>query len=136
GGGRNRRVERQPHVQGLGEDVHGIGGAHERAGAAAGAGRLLQLVQVVHGPVAGGDGAHRLVDLAAVDNLPAEVAGVLHTAGDDDGRDVQPGSGHQAAGGDLVAVGQQHEGVELVALGHGLDGVGDELTGGERVPHA
>ena len=43
---------------------------------------------------------------------------------------------HEHAGDDLVAARHQHERVEGVAHGHGLDAVGDQLAAGQRVEHA
>ena len=50
-------------------------------------------------------------------------------------RDIQPRGGHDHARGDLIAVRQQHQPVELVRLHHGLHGVGNQLARGQREVH-
>ncbi|MPM60670.1 hypothetical protein SDC9_107522 [bioreactor metagenome] len=64
------------------------------------------------------------------------LAGLHRSAGDEDGRDVQPQRGQQHAGGDLVAVRDAHQRVGLVRVDHELDRVGDDLAAGQRVEHA
>ncbi len=54
---------------------------------------------------------------------------------DDNGRHIQPGRRHQHAGGDLVAVRQQHEAVEPVGHRDALDHVGDQFAAGQAVMH-
>ena len=57
-------------------------------------------------------------------------------AGNQNGRNVQTSGSHQHTGNDLVAASQQHQTVKQVDLGHGFDGVGDQLTGGHDEVHA
>ncbi|EJT84489.1 hypothetical protein PPS11_21259 [Pseudomonas putida S11] len=44
--------------------------------------------------------------------------------------------GHQHTGGDLVAVGDAHDGVGAMGVDHVLHGVGDDLAAWQRVEHA
>ena len=68
---------------------------------------------------------------------PAAVqrAGHHGAAGDKDGGDIHPGGGHEQAGDVLVTVGDHHQAVKLVGHGHGLSGVGNEITGDQGVLH-
>ena len=76
------------------------------------------------------------VELAdgAVDE--GRLAGLHRAAGDEDGGDVEAQGGHQHAGGDLVAVGDADQRVRAVGFDHVLDGVRDQLAGGQGVQHA
>ena len=70
------------------------------------------------------------IDLASL-----ELAGQHRPAADDDSRDVQPRRGHEHAGDDLVAVGDQDQAIEGVGHGHRFDRVGDQFAGAQRVFH-
>ena len=137
GGGGSGAAVRQSHAHGLGQCAHGVGGAQIGAGAAAGAGGVLQRDILLLGDLTGGEhtvslGAGGLVGLTAV-----ELHAALHgAAGQEDAGNIQTGSSHQHTGNDLVAASQQHQTVKQVDLGHGLDGVGDQLTGGHDEVHA
>ena len=82
------------------------------------------------------DGAHALEDGDEIDRLAAELSGEHGPAADEDGGDVEPQGRHEHARDDLVAVGDEDEGVEGVGHGHDLDGVGDELAARQGVLHA
>ena len=69
-------------------------------------------------------------------SLPLIAAGQHGAAADEDGRDVEPQGRHEHARDDLVAVGHQDQAVKRVGHGHDLDGVGDELPGGQGIFHA
>ena len=136
GGGGGQTAVRQGHAQSLGQSAHGIGSTQIGARAAAGAGgvlesHILRLCNLSGGEHSVGLGAGGLVGLAAV-----KLHTALHgAAGQEDAGDVQPGSGHQHAGDDLIAGPQQNQAVKQVDLRHGLDGVGDQLPGGKDVVH-
>ena len=68
-------VAPQPHADGLGEAVHGVGGVHAGAGAAGGAGVVFILLQAGLVQLAGVVGAHRLEHVAQ-----AGAAAVIHSA--------------------------------------------------------
>ena len=135
--GDDRAVAREREAQGLRETVHRVGGEHPRAGAAAGAGGVLQRDILLLGDLTGGEhtvslGAGGLVGLTAI-----ELHAALHgAAGQEDAGNVQTGGSHQHTGNNLVAASQQHQTVKQVDLGHGFDGVGDQLTGGHNEVHA
>ena len=57
-------------------------------------------------------------------------------AGDKQRGDIQPHGGHEHAGHDFVAIGDTDHPVKAVGPDHGLDGVGDDLAGGQRILHA
>ena len=69
---------------------------------------------------------------AAVGQVPRQHG----PAGAEDGRDVEPGRGHEQAGHILVAVGNQHQSVELVGQHHGLGGIGDQVPRDQGILHA
>ena len=75
-------------------------------------------------------------DRDQVNRLALEAAGQHGSAGNQDGGDVEAQGRHEHAGDDLVAVGHQDEAVHGMGRGHDLDGVGDELPGGQGIFHA
>ena len=134
--GGDRSVAGQAQAQRFGEAVHGVGGEHAGAGAAAGAGHPLQPIQIGFGHLAPADRAHGHEDVGQVHGPTVQAAGQHGPAADDDGRQVEPGGSHQHTGDDLVAVGDEHQGVEGVGLGDDLHRIGDELAAGQGVLHA
>src|SRR5699024_3671672 len=64
------------------------------------------------------------------------LAGLHRPAGDEHGGDVQPQRRVQHPGGDLVAVGDAHQGVRAVRTDHVLHRVGDQVPAGQGVEHA
>ena len=102
---------------------------HARAGAS------FELVELLTGHGAHLDLADGLEDRDEIDVLPLEEARQHGASADDDGRDVEPGRGHEHAGHDLVAVGDEDEAVERICHRHRFDRVGDELPGAQGVFH-
>ena len=137
-GGQQGAVHGQGQAEGLGEAVHGVGGEHARAGAAGGAGQALDGADglIGHGGVGGVHHGVDEVELAGGAVGGGHLARLHGAAGDEDGRDVEPHGGHEHARGDLVAVGDAHEGVGAVGADHVLHGVGDEVAAGQGVEHA
>src|SRR5699024_5624641 len=121
----------------LGEAVHRVRGEHPGAGAAGGAGVLLDVGELGVGDRVVGAQRHRVdqVDPVLGDALDG-LAGLGGAAGDEDDRDVQAHRGHEVAGGDLVAVGDAHQGVGGVGVDHVLDRVGDDVAARQGVEHA
>ncbi|MNJ37635.1 hypothetical protein D3C77_324640 [compost metagenome] len=64
------------------------------------------------------------------------LAGFHRPAGNEDHRNVQAQGSHEHAGGDLVAVGDAHDGVGAVRVDHVLHRVGDDLAARQRIEHA
>jgi len=115
---------------GLGEAGHGVGGKEAGAGSRTGTGHLLQVGQSLASP---------LPALEDIDQIQLLVAGKSRhhgPAGDHDGGQVQPPSGHDVSGDDLVAGGYEHQSVQLMGLGHDLYGVLDQLATGQGVSHS
>ena len=135
-GGGGCTAVRQSHAHGLSQRAHGVGGAQIGAGTAAGAGRIFQGDVLLLGDLTGGEhtvslGAGGLVGLTAI-----ELHAALHgAAGQENAGNIQTGGSHQHTGNDLVAASQQHQAVKQIDLGHGLDGVSDQLTGGHDEVH-
>ena len=116
--------------------VHGVGRVHPRAGTAAGTGRPLHGGQLLIGNLAGGVAAHRLKHLVEPHAPALVIAGQHGAAADKDTGQVQPAGGHEHAGDDFVAVGNEDHRVQRMGGEHDLDGIGDELPGGQGVLHA
>ena len=140
--GQRGAVARQGQADGLGQAVHRVRGEHPRAGAAGGAGRLLDPGQRLLRHRRVGGGHHRVdqVELASGGRRPRgggdRGAGFHRAAGHEDRGDVEPHGGDQHARGDLVAVGDADHRVRAVRVDHVLDRVGDQLAAGQRVQHA
>ena len=120
-------------AQGLGRDLHGRGGTHKGAGAAAGAGVMLGELELLAGDlaalIAGRDGAELLQGQQVG-------AGIHDAAGNDDGGDVDAAHGHEVRRQALIAAGDKDAGVERGGLGMNLDHVGDHVAAGQRVVNA
>ncbi len=134
--GRNGAVPGQGHAQRLGQTVHAVGREHAGAGAAAGTGPLLDLAELPVAQPAVLERPDRLEHGVEVQSPLPDPAGEHRAPAHQDGRDVDPGRGHQHSRRDLVAIRDQDQGVELVGLGHGLDRVGDELPAGQGIVHS
>ena len=134
--GRDGAIARQAHAEGLGKAVHRIGGEHAGAGTTAGAGGALEAIELGGRHLAPRHGADGDKDVGEVDRAAVETAGEHRTTADDDGRKIDAGGGHQHAGDDLVAIGDENEPVKGVGPDNDLDGVGDQLAAGEGVFHA
>ena len=130
------------HRRAAGRDAERLEGAGHRvrrelaaAGAGAGAGDVLELAELLVGDVAGRVGADRLEEVDDRDVLAVEAAGGDRAAVEHQAGDVEAGQRHHRAGDRLVAGGERHDRVELVAAGHQLDRVGDHLAADERGLH-
>src|SRR5699024_4733204 len=132
-------VARQRQAQGLGQAVHRVGGEHAGAGTAGWARRTLDVQQllvvdlVVGRRGDGGDEVRTGLDHAVDDDGET---GLHRAARHEHDRDVQAQRRVEHARGDLVAVGDAHQGVGRVRVDHVLDRVGDDLAGRQRVEHA
>ncbi len=114
--GRDGGVAGKGEAQGLHDAAHRVGGEQAGAGAAGGAHRVFELAELVGGDLAVEVLAQALEDLREADLLALVVAGQHGAAGDQNHGDVQPGRGHDHAGHDLVAVGDEHQAVHPCAL--------------------
>ena len=135
--GDERAVPGQRQAQRFGQAVHGIRREHARARPACGAAfalighRFLVADVLVRALDHGVDQVHR--DGLA---LQRDLACLHRAAGDEDRRNVEPQRRHQHAGRDLVAIGDAHERVGAVGVGHVFDRVGDQLAARQRIEHA
>ena len=112
--GRDGAVAGQGNADGLAQAVHAVGGVHTRAGTAAGtavAGAVFQLFVVDEACFIG---THRLEHLGEADLLAAVGTGQHGAAGADHGGHIHADGCHDHAGHDLIAVGHQHQAVQLV----------------------
>ncbi len=134
--GGDGRVAGKRETEGLHDAAHGVGGEQPGAGAAGGADRVLQLAELLGRHVAFEVFADALEDLGQADFSPLVVAGQHGAAGDQHHRDVEPRGRHDHARDDLVAVGDEHQAVQPVGLGHDLHRVGDDFARHQGVVHA
>src|SRR5690554_1338558 len=134
-GSQQRAVARKGQADGLGQAVHGVGGEHAGAGATGGAGAALVFFDhLVGGGRIGRN--HHGIDQVQLVFRQLGFTGFHGAAGHKDGRNVQAQGGHQHARGDFVAVGDAHQRIGTVGIGHVLYGVGNDLPGGQGVQHA
>ena len=136
-GGGNGAVAPETHADGFRQAVHGVCGIHTGTGAAGGAAVHDILLHALFVQRPGMVSAYCLEHIAQA-GAPSvvQVTGQHGAAGDKNGRDVDTGGGHQEAGDILVAVGDHDQRVKLVGNGHALGGVGNQVTGDQRIPHA
>ncbi len=129
-------VTGQGQSQALGQAAHGVGGEEAGARAARGTGGLFEFAEFVRAHLAAEEGAHPLEHVLVLDPPAPVVAGQHRPSRDHHRGQVEAGRGHHHAGHHLVAVGDQHQSVEGVSLGHDLHRVGDDLAADQRVVHA
>ena len=132
----NGAVAGQCDADGLAQAVHAVGGVHAGAAAAAGAAVAGAVLQLIFGDHTGLVSTHGLKHLGQTDFLAAVGAGQHRAAGADYSGNIHTHSGHDHAGHDLVAVGHQHQAVQLMGHEHGLHAVADQLTGSQGILHA
>ncbi len=133
---RDSAVAGQGQAQSLAQAVHGIGGEHAGAGAAAGTGALRELFELVFADFPALHRPDALKDRDQIHRLALKAPGQHGPAGNQDGGDVEAQGRHEHAGDNLVAVGHQDQAVHGMGRGHDLDGVGDDLPGGQGIFHA
>ena len=147
GSGRHQSGAGQHQAQSLGHDLHGGGSAHKGAGAAAGAGVLLVVGQLLGRDLAALVLCAELADLLQGEQLVDGTAGVvlgvlggqvvcLHdTAGDHDGchHVLHAADAHEHGGHGLVAAGNEHTAVKGGGVGLCFHQVGDGFAVGQRV---
>ena len=149
GGGGHQGGAGQHQAQSLGHDLHGRSGAHKGAGAAAGAGIVLVVVQLLVGDHARLFPCVELADLfqrqqvvdgagGVVDHvLLGQGVGFHHAAGDHDGAHIlQAANAHQHGGHGLVAAGDEHAAVVHGGVGLSFHQIHDGVTVGQRVVDA
>ena len=134
-GGHNSAIARQRKPQCLCEAIHRIGRKHTGTGAAGRAGGALVFFRdfVADGGIRG---YHHGVDQVEFVLRQLGFARFHRPAGDEHHRDVEAHCRHQHAGGDLVAVGDTHQGVCAVCIHHVLHGIGNDVPRGQGVEHA
>ena len=130
------RRTRQGHAERFGHRGHGVGGVHAAAGTLARADRPLDPVQVGTADLAGEAGADRFEGVDDRDVLAVHLTGHDRARVQEDGGEVEPGSGHEHARQRLVAARQQHRTVEPLGHHHRLHGIGDHLARHQREVHA
>ena len=134
-GGRDGAVARQAHAQHFRQGVHGVGGKEPGTGAAARAGAVFDGGQFLFADLPGfkpAGGFEHGADADVLSLVPAREHGA---PADHHRRDVQPGSGHEHPGDDFVAVGDQHQGIKGMAVGHRFDAVRHQFPTGQGVFH-
>ena len=120
-------------AQGLGGNLHGRGGTHKGAGAAAGACVVLGKLKLLAGDLAALVAGRNRAELLQGQQIGT---GIHDAAGNDDGGDVDAAHGHEVRRQTLIAAGDKDAGVEWSGLGMNLDHVGDHVAAGQRVVNA
>jgi len=81
-------------------------------------------------------GTNGFEDIAKANTIMADFAGQHRSAGDENARDIEPGSCHQHARDDLVAAGDENNRIKLVCHHHDLNAVGNHIAADQGVFHA
>ena len=134
-GRRDGPVARQSHAQHFRQGIHGVGSEEAGTGTAARAGTVFDLRQFLFADASGFETAGSFEYRADADVFSLVAAGEHGPAAHNYRRDVQPGRRHQHPGDDLVAVGDQHQGVESMAVGHSFDAVRHQFPAGQGILH-
>ena len=134
--GRNGGVAGQGHAHDFDSGRHGVGSEQAGAGTLAGAGHALQGGKFIAGDTALGIGAHRLENVLDVYVVTEILAWHDGAAVDEDGRHVEAGDGHHAAGHVLVATGHRDQTVHPLPKSNHLDGVGNHFAADQGGLHA
>ena len=93
-------------------------------------------MQLVQGHIALGVGSHGLEHILNIYIAALEPAGHHGAAVNEDGRNVETGNGHHAAGHILVAAAHGDQTIHALAEGHHLNGVGDNFPADQGCLHA
>nr|ABZ08895.1 hypothetical protein ALOHA_HF4000APKG5H11ctg2g13 [uncultured marine microorganism HF4000_APKG5H11] len=133
--GRDGGVAGKRHAQNFDAGGHGVCGEQAGAGTLSGTGHAFQRGEVFQAHVALGVGAHSLEHVLDIHVFALELTGHYGPAVHEDGRHVQTGHGHHAAGHVLVAAGDGDQAVHALAEGNKLDGVGDDFPADQRGLH-
>ena len=115
---------------------HRVGGELAAAGAGAGTGDVLELVQLRAGHPPDGVRPDRLEDVLDGHVSPAEAARRDRAVVENEPGEVEACERHHGRRNRLVAADQADEAVEQVAAGDELDRVGDHLARDERGAHS
>ena len=134
--GRDRPVPRKRQPESFHHAIHRVRGEHSRARAAGGTGGLFQLGKIFIRYAPGDPLSHAFKDGIQIDLTSAEISGEHRPAAYDDRRDVQRRRGHSHARNDLVAIRNQHQGVERVRPDHDFDGIHDQLPARQGELHS
>jgi len=130
-----RGTIRQAEAHGFDGGGHCVGGIHSAAGAGAGDGTGFHLLHFFYADFPRGFRADRFKNRNDVEVASIEAAGENGAAVHEDGRPVEPRHGHATGGHIFVAAADGDEPVEALTAHHGLDRIGDDLAGNERVFH-
>ena len=131
--GRHQRRAGQRQPQRLGHDLHRRGRAHEAARAAAGAGMVLVVRQLLLRDLAAPLHGAVLADLLQRQQVGP---GGHHAARHHNGGDVDAPDAHQLRGHGLVAAGDEHARVKRRGVGVHLDHARDQIPMRKRIVDA
>ena len=133
---RNGAVASEPHAQHFSQAVHRVCGVHAGAGTAGGAGVVLEFFHVLQSELAGSVRADSFKHAGQTGFLALDVTGKHRTAADKDSRHVHSCGSHQQTGDILVTVRDHDQCIKVMCQSHALGGVGDQVTGHQRIFHA
>ena len=132
---RDGAVALQTHAKNLRQAVHGVGGVHTGAGAAGGAGVLFAVGEPLLVNFSSGVSADSLEHTGKAGFFAVYPACQHGAAADENGGNVYTGGSHEQTRHVLVAVGHHDHAVKAVGFQHGFGGVGDQVTGDQRILH-
>ena len=129
-------VPGQAEAEHLHHAVHRIGGEHAGAGAAAGAGVVLDILKRRVVDLSRAALSDTLKDAVKVKGASVVLSGHHRPAGDHYRGQIELRRRHRHSWDDLVAVRYQHEAVERVGARHDFDRVHDQFAAWQREFHS
>ena len=131
----DRTVAAKPHTEYFGQAVHRVCRIHTRARTAGRTYFFLKFRKLIIVNLARTIRADRFKHTRKRAFFTAHSAREHRSAADEHRRNIEPCRRHQKPGHVLVAVGDHNQPVEAVRHYHRFGGIGDQVTGDERVFH-
>ena len=134
---RDGAIARKRDAEAFGEASDRVRREHARTATAGRTGGFFEELEIGFIHRACGHLTDRVEERVQVSLIAALIFACKHrTARNENGRDVQATRRDEHTGNNLIAAGDEHHRVELMALDRTLDRVGNDLAARERIAHA